>query len=154
MSAPKARVRNFPPEDDVMTIETTASQKPASFNRRLGVPKSIAVIAQEGYRFADFRADALAGLTVAVVVLPLAMAIVIISGTAPNNALITTVIAGFLISVLGSSRFQIGGPSGAFIVVLCGVIQQHGFRRPDARHANAEAVSTLCAAITRAEGLL
>jgi len=110
-----------------MTIETPASQKPASFNWRLYVPKSITVIAQEGYRFADFRADALAGLTVAIVALPLAMAIAIASGTTPDKGLITAVIAGFLISALGGSRFQIGGPTGAFIVVVYGVIHQHGF---------------------------
>jgi SulP family sulfate permease len=81
----------------------------------------------EGYRFADFRADAIAGLTVAIVALPLAMAIAIASGTTPDKGLITAVIAGFLISALGGSRFQIGGPTGAFIVVVYGVIQTHGF---------------------------
>ena len=107
-----------------MTIESAAPAKQASFNWRLYVPKSITVIAQEGYRFADFRADALAGLTVAIVALPLAMAIAIASGTTPDKGLITAVIAGFLISALGGSRFQIGGPTGAFIVVVYGVIQQ------------------------------
>lgn len=94
---------------------------------RLFVPKSITVIAQEGYQLADFRADALAGLTVAIVALPLAMAIAIASGTTPDKGLITAIIAGFLISALGGSRFQIGGPTGAFIVVVYGVIHQHGF---------------------------
>jgi SulP family sulfate permease len=97
------------------------------FDWRIYIPKSITVIAQEGYRLADFRADALAGLTVAIVALPLAMAIAIASGTTPDKGLITAVIAGFLISALGGSRFQIGGPTGAFIVVVYGVIQTHGY---------------------------
>lgn len=97
------------------------------FDWRIYIPKSITVIAQEGYRFADFRADALAGLTVAIVALPLAMAIAIASGTTPDKGLITAVIAGFLISALGGSRFQIGGPTGAFIVVVYGIIHTHGF---------------------------
>ena len=94
---------------------------------RIYIPKSVTVLVQEGYRLADFRADALAGLTVAIVALPLAMAIAIASGTTPDKGLITAVVAGFLISALGGSRFQIGGPTGAFIVVVYGVIQQHGF---------------------------
>ena len=97
------------------------------FDWRIYIPKSITVIAQEGYRFSDFRADALAGLTVAIVALPLAMAIAIASGTTPDKGLITAVVAGFLISALGGSRFQIGGPTGAFIVVVYGVIQTHGY---------------------------
>jgi SulP family sulfate permease len=94
---------------------------------RLYVPKSFTVLIQEGYRLADFRADAVAGLTVAIVALPLAMAIAIASGTTPDKGLITAVIAGFLISALGGSRFQIGGPTGAFIVVVYGVIAKFGF---------------------------
>lgn len=64
---------------------------------RIFIPKSITVIAQEGYRFGDFRADAVAGLTVAIVALPLAMAIAIASGATPDKGLITAVVAGFLI---------------------------------------------------------
>ena len=97
------------------------------FDWRLYVPKSFTVIFNEGYRLADFRADAVAGLTVAIVALPLAMAIAIASGTTPDKGLITAVIAGFLISALGGSRFQIGGPTGAFIVVVYGVIAKFGF---------------------------
>ena len=92
---------------------------------RLYIPKSITVLVQEGYRFSDFRADALAGLTVAIVALPLAMAIAIASGTTPDKGLITAVIAGFLISALGGSRFQIGGPMGAFIVVVAWNMSEH-----------------------------
>ncbi len=97
------------------------------FDWRLFVPKSFTVIFNEGYRVADFRADAIAGLTVAIVALPLAMAIAIASGTTPDKGLITAVVAGFLISALGGSRFQIGGPTGAFIVVVYGVISKFGF---------------------------
>src|SRR3546814_17743474 len=68
----------------------------------------------EGYGIAHFESDALAGLTVAVVALPLAMALAIASGATPDKGLVTAVVAGFLISALGGSRFQIGGPTGAF----------------------------------------
>jgi SulP family sulfate permease len=94
---------------------------------RLFIPKSITVPRQEGYGAGDFRADLIAGLTVAIVALPLAMAIAIASGATPAAGLITSVVAGFLISALGGSRFQIGGPTGAFIVVVYGVIAAYGF---------------------------
>ena len=92
----------------------------------LFVPKLVTVLRQ-GYGFADFRADAMAGLTVAIVALPLAMALAIASGTTPDKGLVTAVVAGFLVSLLGGSRFQIAGPTGAFVVVVFGVIQQHGY---------------------------
>jgi sulfate permease, SulP family len=94
---------------------------------RLFIPKSITVIAQEGYSWTKLRADALAGLTVAIVAVPLAMAIAIASGVTPAQGLITAVVAGFLISALGGARFQIGGPTGAFIVVVYGVVHQYGY---------------------------
>ncbi len=71
-------------------------------------------------------ADTMAGLTVAMVALPLAMAIAIASGVEPGVGLVTAVVAGFLISALGGSRFQVGGPTGAFIVVVYSVIEKHG----------------------------
>ncbi len=108
-------------------LNARAKSQTPRFDWRIYIPKSITVIAQEGYRLADFRADALAGLTVAIIALPLAMAIAIASGTTPDKGLITAVIAGFVISALGGSRFQIGGPTGAFIVVVYGVIAQHGY---------------------------
>jgi SulP family sulfate permease len=92
----------------------------------LFVPKLITVLRQ-GYGIGDFRQDAIAGLTVAIVALPLAMALAIASGTTPDKGLVTAVIAGFLISALGGSRFQIGGPTGAFVVVVFGVIAKHGY---------------------------
>ena len=93
---------------------------------KLFLPKTVTVLRQ-GYGPGDLRADAIAGLTVAVVALPLAMALAIASGAAPEVGLITAVVAGFLISALGGSRFQIGGPTGAFVVIVYGVISKHGY---------------------------
>lgn len=93
---------------------------------QLFVPKLVTTF-QEGYNFKIFRSDALAGLTVAIVAIPLAMALGIASGTTPDKGLITAVIAGFLISALGGSRVQIGGPTGAFVVVVYNVIANHGY---------------------------
>ena len=84
-------------------------------------------VLRNGYRGGDFRHDAVAGLTVAIVALPLAMALAIASGTTPDKGLVTTVVAGLLISALGGTRFQIGGPTGAFIPVVYVVISAHGF---------------------------
>jgi sulfate permease, SulP family len=81
---------------------------------------------REGYRFAQFRQDAIAGVVVGVVALPLAIAFAVASGVSPEKGLITAVIAGFLISFLGGSRVQIGGPTGAFIVVVYGVVAEYG----------------------------
>lgn len=80
-----------------------------------------------GYTARQFAADAAAGLTVAMVALPLSIAIAIASGATPAAGLVTAVVAGFLISFLGGSRVQIGGPTGAFIVVVYSVIAAHGF---------------------------
>ncbi|TWG91102.1 SulP family sulfate permease [Luteimonas sp. J16] len=88
-------------------------------------PKLVTVM-REGYSLASLRADAIAGLTVAIVALPLAMALAIASGTTPAVGLHTAIVAGFLISALGGSRVQIGGPTAAFIPVVFVVIQQHG----------------------------
>ncbi|HCX69380.1 MAG TPA: sodium-independent anion transporter, partial [Rhodobiaceae bacterium] len=93
---------------------------------QLFVPKLVTVL-REGYRFADFRSDFIAGLTVSIVALPLSMALAIASGTTPDKGLVTAVVAGFLISALGGSRFQIGGPTGAFVVVVFNVIAVHGY---------------------------
>lgn len=82
---------------------------------------------REGYGKAELRADLIAGMTVAIVALPLAMALGIASGASPREGLVTAIIAGFLISALGGSRVQIGGPTGAFVVIVAGVITAHGF---------------------------
>ncbi|HYD38964.1 MAG TPA: SulP family inorganic anion transporter [Allosphingosinicella sp.] len=89
-------------------------------------PKLITTL-REGYRPARLRADAVAGLTVAIVALPLAMALGIASGASPREGLVTAVIAGFLISALGGSRVQVGGPTGAFVVIVAGIIALHGY---------------------------
>jgi len=89
-------------------------------------PKLITVF-REGYGAAELRADLIAGLTVAIVALPLAMALGIASGASPREGLVTAIIAGFLISALGGSRVQIGGPTGAFVVIVAGIIAAHGF---------------------------
>jgi SulP family sulfate permease len=93
---------------------------------RLFEPKLVTVL-HEGYGWGDLRRDAVAGLTVAIVALPLAMALAIASGTAPEKGLYTAIIAGFLISAVGGSRVQIGGPTAAFIPVVFVVIQKFGF---------------------------
>lgn len=80
-----------------------------------------------GYGASPFVRDVLAGLTVGVVALPLAMAFAIASGTTPDRGLFTAIVAGFLISALGGSRYQIGGPTGAFVVIIFNVIQRHGY---------------------------
>lgn len=79
------------------------------------------------YNLKLLRADIFAGLTVAMVALPLSLAIAIASGAEPATGLVTAIVAGFLISALGGSRVQIGGPTGAFIVVVYGVIAVHGY---------------------------
>jgi SulP family sulfate permease len=89
-------------------------------------PKLLTTL-REGYPAARLRADAIAGLTVAIVALPLALALAIASGASPDKGLVTAVVAGFLISALGGSRVQIGGPTGAFVVVVFNVIAQHGY---------------------------
>jgi sulfate permease, SulP family len=81
---------------------------------------------RQGYGLPDLRADALAGLTVAIVALPLSMAIAIASGATPAQGLVTAIVGGFLISALGGSRFQIGGPAGAFIVLVSATVAAHG----------------------------
>lgn len=91
----------------------------------LFAPKLVTVL-REGYGFAGLRADAIAGLTVAVVALPLSMAIAIASGTTPERGLYTAIVGGFLISALGGSRFQVGGPAGAFIVLVAACVARHG----------------------------
>ncbi len=89
-------------------------------------PKLISAL-REGYSWRKFADDSLAGLTVAIVALPLAMAIAIASGTTPERGLYTAIVAGFLISLLGGSRYQVGGPTAAFIVVVYATIERHGF---------------------------
>ncbi len=81
----------------------------------------------QAYSAAQLRADLIAGVTVAMVAMPLSIAIAIASGAAPATGLVTAIVGGFLISLLGGSRVQIGGPTGAFIVIVYGIIAQHGY---------------------------
>ena len=91
----------------------------------LFTPKLIVTL-REGYTLANLRADVLAGLTVAIVAAPLSMAITIASGASPTQGLYTAIIGGCIVSALGGSRFQIGGPAGAFIVLVTTTVQTHG----------------------------
>lgn len=86
----------------------------------------IGTVLREGYDLSALRADALAGLTVAIVALPLSMAIAIASGVGPERGLFTAIIGGFLVSLLSGSRYQVGGPAGAFIVLVAGCTMQLG----------------------------
>lgn len=81
----------------------------------------------QDYSLPQLRADVLAGVTVAMVAIPLSIAIAIASGANPAKGLITAIIGGFFISLLGGSRVQIGGPTGAFIVVVYGIVAKHGY---------------------------
>lgn len=90
------------------------------------LPKLVTVL-REGYGLDKLRADALAGLTVAIVALPLSMAIAIGSGVSPERGLYTAIVGGFLISLLGGSRFQIGGPAAAFIALIALTVDKHGY---------------------------
>ncbi|MBP6390971.1 MAG: STAS domain-containing protein [Flavobacteriales bacterium] len=89
------------------------------------IPKSFTVLAK-GYSREHFGRDLIAGVIVGIVALPLAIAFAIASGVSPEKGLITAVIAGFVISAFGGSRVQIGGPTGAFIVIVYAIVQKHG----------------------------
>ena len=88
-------------------------------------PKLVTVLT-EGYGRLALRRDALAGLTVAIVALPLSMAIAVASGVSPDRGLYTAIVGGFMVSALGGSRFQIGGPAGAFIVLVAATVARFG----------------------------
>ena len=107
-----------------MSLGIPSSPLPTGFDGPF-VPKLVSVL-REGYGFSALRADAVAGLTVAIVALPLSMAIAIASGTTPERGLFTAIVSGFLISALGGSRFQVGGPAGAFIVLVAATVARHG----------------------------
>src|SRR5258705_4462926 len=86
----------------------------------------LATTFSEGYDLIQFRADAVAALTVAIVALPLSMAIAVASGVSPERGLYTAIVGGFLVSMLGGSRYQIGGPAGAFIVLVAATVMTFG----------------------------
>lgn len=105
--------------------DQTIRQSAAPSFAELFTPKLVTVL-REGYGLPQLRADAIAGLTVAIVALPLSMAIAIASGATPAQGLYTAIVGGFLVSLLGGSRFQIGGPAGAFIVLVGSTVALHG----------------------------
>lgn len=107
-----------------MTTQTV-SRSAASSPAELFTPKLLTVL-REGYRLPDLRADLISGLTVAIVALPLSMAIAIASGVTPERGLFTAAVGGFLIGALGGSRFQIGGPAAAFTVLVASTVARHG----------------------------
>ena len=108
-----------------MSTQTLPSPLASPTFAELFTPKLVTVF-REGYSFASFRADLMAGLTVAIVALPLSMAIAIGSHATPAQGLYTSIVGGFFVSLLSGSRFQIGGPAGAFIVLVAATVQQHG----------------------------
>ena len=94
-------------------------EKLKKFIKKNFTPKLMEVM-KKRYTKADFRRDCIAALTVAVVSIPLAMAFAIASGVSPAQGLYTAIVAGFFVSLLGGSRYQIGGPTGAFIIIIWG----------------------------------
>lgn len=92
---------------------------------RLFYPKLISVL-KAGYSSKQFQKDLFAGIIVGIVALPLAIAFAVASGVSPEKGLVTAVVAGFIISALGGSRVQIGGPTGAFIVIVFGIVAEFG----------------------------
>lgn len=100
----------------------------SAFLKRLSeyTPKSV-ICLREGYTSELFWKDLLAGITVGIISLPLTMAFAIASGVSPERGLFTGIVAGFLISLLGGSRVQIGGPTGAFVVIVFSIIERHGY---------------------------
>jgi SulP family sulfate permease len=115
MSAPETLL------DRLSRLHQPIRRDPAAYT-----PKLLTVL-REGYSGARLRADLIAGLTVAIIALPLATALAIASGASPDKGLVTAIVAGALISLLGGSRVQIGGPTGAFVVVVFNVIAAHGY---------------------------
>ncbi|HEY2865487.1 MAG TPA: SulP family inorganic anion transporter, partial [Pyrinomonadaceae bacterium] len=89
-------------------------------------PKLLAVL-REGYTRKQFQGDLVGGLTVGIVALPLAIALAIASGVKPEQGLYTAIFGGFVIAVLSGTRAQISGPTGAFIVIVYGIVQKYGY---------------------------
>jgi SulP family sulfate permease len=110
-------------------VAGTGGSQAASTQRGPGVefePKLVTVL-REGYGWDRFSRDLTAGLIVGIVALPLAIAFAIASGVKPEQGLITAIVGGFLISALSGSRVQIGGPTGAFVVLVATIVHEHGY---------------------------
>jgi SulP family sulfate permease len=112
-------------DESAMTLPILAFLKTVTSLNKKWIPKSLLCF-RAGYTRKDLIPDLIAGVTVGLVALPLAMAFGIASGVTPQAGIYTAVVAGFLISALGGSRLQIGGPTGAFVVIVAGVIAAHG----------------------------
>src|ERR1700728_3448392 len=108
-----------------MSTQTLPSPLAQPSFAELFTPKLVTVF-REGYSFANFQSDLMAGLTVAIVALPLSMAIAIASHATPAQGLYTSIVGGFVVSLLSGSRFQIGGPAGAFIVLVAATVARFG----------------------------
>lgn len=108
----------------VVRLHKGPSPRPSTHEPPLFVPKIVSTL--RDYTRSQFVADLQAGVIVGIVALPLAIAFAIASGVTPDRGLWTAIVAGFLISLLGGSRVQIGGPTGAFVVIVYGIVQQHG----------------------------
>ncbi len=91
------------------------------------LPKSIECVFNKTYKFSWLKADLFAGMTVGIIALPLSMALGISSGLTPSHGLYTAIVAGFFISLLGGSRVQVGGPTGAFVVIIYDILARHGY---------------------------
>lgn len=120
---PPAKVEGRSPMEPIRARAHPQPSRPTF--AELFTPKLVTVL-REGYDLPKFQRDLIAGLTVAIVALPLSMAIAIASGVSPDKGLFTAIIGGFLVSALGGSRFQIGGPAGAFIVLVAATVEAHG----------------------------
>ena len=121
----RRHLRSSTENEAVVAAPRSSMQAKPSFTE-LFTPKLVTVL-REGYGRRALAADAISGLTVAIVALPLSMAIAIGSGLSPDKGLFTAIVGGFLISALGGSRFQIGGPAGAFIVLIAAIHERHGY---------------------------
>jgi len=92
----------------------------------LGIATGLRNALQEGYGLKDLRKDVMAGLTIGTVAVPLSMALAIATGVAPQHGLYTAIVAGIIIALAGGSRFNVSGPTAAFVVILFPIVQQHG----------------------------
>ncbi len=98
----------------------------SSFRNIPGIGTGLTAAFREGYGLADLRRDVMAGLTIGTVAVPLSMALAIATGVAPQHGLYTAIVAGALIALTGGSRFNVSGPTAAFVVILFPIVQQHG----------------------------
>ena len=116
-------------DDSVTDLAQQSATHEATQERRFALPLALTpklFTTLHGYTARQLRADLTAGVIVGIVALPLAIAFAIASGVTPDRGLYTAIIAGFCISVLGGSRVQIGGPTGAFVVIVYGIVQKYG----------------------------